>query len=150
MRQLTSYIRFLIFFGELSQSMLLQVEPQNLYSPSRLESVRSRASMVTPEPRKSPVLCTKHVIGGMYHSHIRLFTQLKELSKSLPPALEEIRKLAAERVHSLLARYLDLGCECWEIVSQAGTTWSMHTIRLGASWVSDFNDVANLADVENL
>ena len=83
--------------------------------------------------------------------------QLKELSKSLPPALEEMRKLATERVHATLAVYLDLDCACWEIVSivreEDATTLSMATMRRGASWVSDFNgytDVANLADVEDV
>ena len=85
--------------------------------------------------------------------------QLKELSKSLPPALEEMRKLAMERVHATLAAYLDSDCACWEIVStqvtqvEEETTWSMGTMRRGASWASDFNDyadVANLADVEDL
>jgi hypothetical protein len=33
--------------------------------------------------------------------------QLKELSRSLPPAVEEMRKLVTERVHALLAVYFD-------------------------------------------
>ena len=115
-----------------------------------------RTTLFTVEHRKSPVLCPKHQLGELYHSHLRFFMLMKELSKSLPPALQEMRKLAVERVHATLAMYLALDCDCWEIVSMRAedqTTLSMATFRRGASWVSDFNDytdVANLADVEDL
>ena len=114
------------------------------------------ASVFTVERRKSPAFCHKRENGKLYHSHLHDFMQLKELSRSLPPAVEEMRKLAMERVHAMLAAYLDSDCACWEVVSmrvEEETTWSMGTMRRGASWASDFNDytdVANLADVEDL
>ena len=114
------------------------------------------SSAFTVERRKSTAFCHKHDNGKLYHSHLHDFMQLKELSKSLPPALEEMRKLVMDRVHAMLTAYLDSDCVCWEIVSmriEEETTLSMGTMRRGASWASDFDDyadVANLADVEDL
>ena len=105
-------------------------------------------SVFTVEHRKSPAFCHKREHGKLYHSHLHGFMQLKELSKSLPPALEEMRKLATERVHATLAAYLDLDCARWEIVStrvEEETTWSMGTMRRAASWASDFNDYTDVA-----
>ena len=92
-------------------------------------------SVFTVEHRKSPAFCHKRENGKLYHSHLHDFMQLKELSRSLPPALEELRKLAMERVHAMLAAHLDSDCACWEIVStrvEEETTWSMGTMRRAA------------------